>query len=83
MHLPGKITYKEIDEMITTVDKNEDWKISYSEFRVGIFRLTLQKIKYKICSREMFIFQSEFFIQFIFEALTYVLNFTTNVINIC
>ena len=65
MHLPGKITYKEIDEMITTVDKNEDWKISYSEFRVGIFRLTLQKIKYKICSREMFIFQSEFFIQFI------------------
>ena len=35
MHLPGKITYKEIDEMIKTVDKNEDWKISYSEFRVG------------------------------------------------
>ena len=34
MHLPGKITYKEIDEMIATVDKNEDWKISYSEFRV-------------------------------------------------
>lgn len=34
MHLPGKITYKEIDEMIKTVDKNEDWKISYSEFRV-------------------------------------------------
>ena len=36
MHLPGKITYKEIDEMIATVDKNEDWKISYSEFRVII-----------------------------------------------
>ena len=35
MHLPGEITYKEIDEMITTVDKNEDWKISYSEFRVS------------------------------------------------
>merc|ERR1719323_1661037 len=34
MHLPGKITYKEIDEMIRTVDKNEDGKISYSEFRV-------------------------------------------------
>ena len=34
MHLPGKITYKEIDEMIKTVDKNEDGKISYSEFRV-------------------------------------------------
>ena len=36
MHLPGKITYREIDEMIATVDKNEDWKISYSEFRVSI-----------------------------------------------
>ena len=35
MHLPGEITYKEIDQMITTVDKNEDWKISYSEFRVS------------------------------------------------
>ena len=34
MHLPGKITYKEINEMIATVDKNEDSKISYSEFRV-------------------------------------------------
>ena len=33
MHLPGKITYKEIDEMIANVDKNKDWKISYSEFR--------------------------------------------------
>ena len=37
MHLPGKITYKEIDEMIKVVDKNEDRKISYSEFRVKIF----------------------------------------------
>ena len=36
MHLPGKITYKEIDEMIKVVDKNEDGKISYSEFRVKI-----------------------------------------------
>ena len=26
---------QEIDEMIRTVDKNEDGKISYSEFRVG------------------------------------------------
>ena len=34
MHLPGKITYKEIDEMIKTVDKNNDGKINYSEFRV-------------------------------------------------
>lgn len=33
-HLPGKVTYKEIDEMIKTVDKNGDGKINYSEFRV-------------------------------------------------
>jgi len=37
MHLPGKITYKEIDEMINIVDKNKDGKISYSEFRVKQF----------------------------------------------
>ena len=42
MHLPGKITYKEIDEMITTVDKNEDWKISYSEFRVKVLSYHLK-----------------------------------------
>jgi len=41
MHLPGKITYKEIDEMIATVDKNEDWKISYSEFRVMLGAIPL------------------------------------------
>jgi len=41
MHLPGKITYKEIDEMIKTVDKNEDWKISYSEFRVMLGAIPL------------------------------------------
>ena len=35
-HLPGKVTYKEIDEMIKTVDKNGDGKINYSEFRVSI-----------------------------------------------
>ena len=48
MHLPGKITYKEIDEMIATVDKNEDWKISYSEFRVDKFNffVTTAKINY-------------------------------------
>jgi len=28
------VTYKEIDEMIETVDKNGDGKISFSEFRV-------------------------------------------------
>ena len=32
-HLPGKMSYKEIDEMIETVDKNGDNKISFSEFR--------------------------------------------------
>ena len=29
-----QIFFREIDEMIKTVDKNEDGKISYSEFRV-------------------------------------------------
>ena len=33
-HLPGKINTAEIEEMIKTVDKNNDGKISYSEFRV-------------------------------------------------
>ena len=33
MHLPGKVTYKEVDEMIETVDRNGDGKISFSEFR--------------------------------------------------
>ena len=32
-HKP-QVTYKEIDEMIKTVDKNNDGKINYSEFRV-------------------------------------------------
>jgi hypothetical protein len=44
MHLPGKITYKEIDEMIATVDKNEDWKISYSEFRVSYLVIMINKL---------------------------------------
>ena len=30
-----QVTYKEIDEMIRTVDKNGDGKINYSEFRVS------------------------------------------------
>ena len=33
MHLPGKVMHKEIDEMIETVDRNGDGKISFSEFR--------------------------------------------------
>ena len=33
-HTSFKVTYKEIDEMIRTVDKNGDGKINYSEFRV-------------------------------------------------
>ena len=32
-HLPGKVTYKEIEEMIKTVDRNGDGKIRFSEFR--------------------------------------------------
>ncbi len=35
-HVPGKVTYKEIDEMIRTVDENGDGKINYQEFRVMI-----------------------------------------------
>ena len=51
MRLPNRITekvvqentlnkpniFKEIEEMITTVDKNQDGKINYSEFRVTAF----------------------------------------------
>ena len=33
-HLPGNIGTAEIEDMIATVDKNQDGKISYSEFRV-------------------------------------------------
>ena len=33
-HLPGEISNDEIEEMIYTVDRNKDGKISYSEFRV-------------------------------------------------
>ena len=32
--IKNKHYFREIDEMIKTVDKNEDGKISYSEFRV-------------------------------------------------
>ena len=32
------MTYKEIDEMIETVDKNGDGKISFSEFRCKVFQ---------------------------------------------
>ena len=44
MHLPGKVTYKEIDEMISTVDKNKDGKISYSEFRVSSVTLSAGRV---------------------------------------
>ncbi|XP_023347025.1 calmodulin-2/4 [Eurytemora carolleeae] len=33
-NLPGKVPGKEIEEMIRTVDRNGDGRISYSEFRV-------------------------------------------------
>ena len=39
---------QEIDEMITTVDKNQDGKISYSEFRVGLTKLKKTELKRKI-----------------------------------
>ena len=49
-HLPGKIKTKEIEEMIKTVDKNRDGKISYSEFRVRgnliFFLLTIVDVKF-------------------------------------
>ena len=32
-NLPGGISFEEINEMIDTVDKNGDGKISFSEFR--------------------------------------------------
>merc|ERR1712080_792314 len=57
MHLPGKITYREIDEMIATVDKNEDWKISYSEFRVmlGAFPLVLPDFPVRVRRSDSFL----------------------------
>merc|ERR1711953_288456 len=39
--LVGQITLSEIEDMITTVDKNKDGKISYSEFRVMLGALPL------------------------------------------
>ena len=39
-----QVTYKEIDEMIKTVDKNGDGKINYSEFRVIIIIITMTLI---------------------------------------
>ena len=39
-----QVTYKEIDEMIKTVDKNGDGKINYSEFRVSLMRVMGQWI---------------------------------------
>ena len=34
MNLPGNVTCEEVDEMIETVDRNGDGKISFSEFRL-------------------------------------------------
>merc|ERR1711997_981259 len=39
--LVGQITLSEIEEMIRTVDKNKDGKISYSEFRVMLGAIPL------------------------------------------
>ena len=35
--LPSELEEEEIQEMIEIVDRNQDGKISYSEFRVGSF----------------------------------------------
>ena len=45
--LPRKISYKEISEMVSTVDRNGDGKICFSEFRVmmGGFPLIIQDNK--------------------------------------
>ena len=72
MHLPGKITYREIDEMIATVDKNEDWKISYSEFRVSFCCLPPENDFLK----EIFRYQCYLLTIFIF-AISIVINLIT------
>ena len=42
-------TVKEIEEMIVTVDKNNDGKINYSEFRVGFAKqIELNKMNDKL-----------------------------------
>ena len=33
MNLPGGVSEQEVDEMISTVDRNNDGRISFSEFR--------------------------------------------------
>ena len=42
-HLPGNLTYKEIEEMIETVDRNRDGKLSFSEFREVLNTLNVLK----------------------------------------
>ena len=37
-HLPSQLELDEIEQMIDIVDRNKDGKISYSEFRVCVFR---------------------------------------------
>ena len=34
MNLPGGVSEQEVDEMISTVDRNNDGRISFSEFRL-------------------------------------------------
>ena len=46
-----KVTYKEIEEMIKTVDKNGDGKINYSEFRVQETLLIDMKPSFVFCLR--------------------------------
>ena len=43
-HLPSQLDNEEIQQMIDIVDKNNDGKISYSEFRVNKLHLVLLSV---------------------------------------
>ena len=45
-HLPSELEPEEIEEMIEIVDRNKDGKISYSEFRVGIYRVVQKNVTF-------------------------------------
>ena len=52
------MTYKEIDEMIETVDKNGDGKISFSEFRCKVFQT--KRISKKQIFSDKLMFQNSY-----------------------
>ena len=49
-HLPGRVSFDEISEMINTVDKNGDEKISFSEFRYKFVNLYILILAFQ-CAR--------------------------------